>query len=206
MKLKICGNTNPDNIQAIMPLAPDYLGFIFHPGSPRYIGKNEDIRCFIASQSGVLKTGVFVNASLIDVRIQAKAYRLDLAQLHGSESPEYCRSVARTMPVIKAFGISDRFDFDLTHAYQNSCRYFLFDTDCAGYGGSGQSFDWSLLQRYKGNTPFFLSGGIGPEHVPVIKSIRHELLMGVDVNSRFESAPGIKNFHCLKTFSHALRN
>jgi len=189
-----------------MDLAPDYLGYIFYPGSPRHIGNNENIRRFITTQSAVQKIGVFVNAPMIDVLLLAKDYRLDLVQLHGSESPAYCRTVSRTIPVIKAFGISGRFDFNLTAGYQDSCRYFLFDTACTGYGGSGRGFDWSLLQQYKGATPFFLSGGIGPEHAPVIQSIRHHLLIGIDVNSRFESAPGIKNIQHLKTFSHALRN
>lgn len=206
MKLKVCGNTNPENMQRLIELNPDYLGFIFYPGSKRFIGYDENIRRFVASVDEVKKTGVFVNTTLEKVKTCIAAYKLDLVQLHGTESPEYCKELSKSIPVIKAFGISPDFDFATTIAYENNCSYFLFDTACPEYGGSGITFDWSVLQRYRGVTPFFLSGGIGMVHLPVIQSMQHPSLMGVDVNSRFEITPGIKNINRLKTFIHALRN
>lgn len=206
MKIKVCGLRDPDNIKAILDLSPDYIGFIFYPGSKRYLAYEEANAAYISGIRHTLKTGVFVNAGLSLILETAKQYRLDCIQLHGDEDPILCRGLSYYYPLIKAFSLHPGFDFSRLAAYEPYCTEYLFDTATAAYGGSGQRFDWALLTRYHLSKPFILSGGIGPEHAAAIKAIRHPALKGIDLNSRFETAPGLKNIHLLNTFFHEIRS
>lgn len=206
MLIKVCGNNNEANLRELLTIQPDFVGFIFHPASRRFVGKDPGLIRFIASIRNTLKTGVFVNPSLQEVWSLTQLCGLDAVQLHGDESPELCRQIARSVPVVKAFGISQSFDFSILSSYAASCRYFLFDTSSPHHGGSGRKFDWSLLSLYQLPKPFFLSGGIGPCDVPAIKSIHHSALAGIDLNSRFETAAGVKDISELKIFFHEVRD
>lgn len=149
---------------------------------------------------GVKKVGVFVNATEDYIFKQQEDYGLDMVQLHGEESPEFVERIKVRLPVIKAFKIKNKEDIALTHAYENAADYFLFDTEGKLYGGNGTLFNWELLQHYKGGVPFFLSGGIGPEEIKAISEFEHPAWMALDINSRFETAPGIKDITVLKQF------
>ncbi len=205
MKIKVCGLRERENIRAVAGLGPDLMGFIFYPASPRYAGdllRAEDLQ---GLPSTTLKTGVFVNAGLSDIESIFRKYDLDFVQLHGDESPSYCEQLSGLgIPLIKAFRLTGSFDFDLTARYHAFCRYFLFDAPTVKYGGSGRRFDWELLDRYTLGHPFFLSGGIGPEDAEEILSLRHPALAGVDVNSRFEQSPGVKDTRKLEDFINTI--
>lgn len=204
--IKVCGLTDRQNIEALLSCTPDFIGLIFYPGSPRCItGKNLLPGSWLRSIPGVARTGVFVNQPQAYIRECIAAYGLDYIQLHGSESPEYCKVVQACCPVIKAFAVYPGFDTDRLHDYAAYCAYFLFDTPAAGHGGAGKSFDWSLLPAAV-HRPFLLAGGIGPGDASRLKALSLPCLAGVDVNSRFETAPGLKNITHLKSFIHELRN
>lgn len=206
MKIKVCGNIDLNNLLEVLALSPDMLGFIFYKHSKRYIGGDTALMRVIASLKSIKKIGVFVNAEEDEIHATTDAYRLDAVQLHGNESPEFCKNISSNTPVIKAFGICNAFNFEIVDAYKDVSSYFLFDTATIQYGGSGETFDWSLLDQYNGNTPFLLSGGIDATHRAAIKSISHPAFAGIDVNSKFEISPGIKNTSNLKTFIHEIRN
>lgn len=206
MKLKICGLNNAENIAALLALAPDYIGLVFYPGSPRYAGATAALPSFMKSIRGVAKVGVFVNEEQSGIQRTVKDYGLDYVQLHGSETPELCKGLNNDIPVWKAFSVGPFFDFGLLEAYAGTCAGFLFDTPARQYGGSGKQFDWSLLGGKRIPLPFMLSGGIGPEDAPRVKALSHTNLMGIDLNSRFEQSPGIKNVELIKSFTDAIRN
>jgi phosphoribosylanthranilate isomerase len=188
--LKVCGMREADNIRAVEALGIDMMGFIFYPRSPRYVAVRP------AYLPKCLRVGVFVNESLDTMLHTATDYALDYIQLHGDEAPSLCDALReRGLKVIKSLH-----DPTAANAYADRCDYLLFDTPCAAYGGSGQTFDWEILRRYTGDTPFLLSGGIGVETLPQLQSFAHPRLAGYDVNSRFESAPGIKDVERLRTF------
>lgn len=204
--IKICGMRDPGNIAQIARLKPDYMGFIFYPPSPRYVGadnrKLEDL-----DLHGIKKVGVFVNETPEAIMQAVKRYRLQAVQLHGSESPEICTTLKnQNVEVFKAFPVSQASDFEVTQSYENCCDYFLFDTKTPTHGGSGAKFDWSLLQSYTRRLPFFLSGGIAPDDAAIIATLSHPQLAGVDLNSRFESAPGLKQAGQLAIFIQQLNN
>lgn len=204
--IKICGMKDPDNIREVVNLRPDLLGFIFYPLSPRYIGENPENNLFREIPSGIGKTGVFVNAKLESVLFHSKRFGLHFVQLHGEETPEECRELAmHELQVIKAFRADASFSFEVLSQYAPFCRFFLFDTATSQYGGSGKHFDWRLLDRYMGPVPFFLSGGIGPEDAEKLTEFSHPFLAGVDINSRFETSPGVKNIEMLKKFITTIR-
>jgi phosphoribosylanthranilate isomerase len=204
--IKICGMRDPGNIREVATLKPDLMGFIFYPQSPRYIGENPEDALFREIPSGIGKTGVFVNAEPEAVLLQSKKAGLQFVQLHGEESPAECRELAlHELQVIKAFRVDASFRFELLPQYAPFCRFFLFDTATSAYGGSGKQFDWNLLNRYEGPVPFFLSGGISPEDAEKLAEFSHPFLTGVDVNSRFETSPGIKNIALLKKFITTIR-
>ena len=217
MKIKVCGTKDPDNIRELLKLPIDMLGFIFHPGSPRYVGKQKALPAWIreheAAFSGVLRAGVFVNAEIDEILNAVHDYGLDLVQLHGSEPPEYLRELSvfwemsslRRARLVKAFGVDERFDLASTAAYRPYCAWFLFDTRTDQHGGSGRRFDWSFLDPYDGETPFLLGGGIGPESVADLNAWQHPRWIGVDLNSRFETEPGLKDLAALKSFIQALK-
>lgn len=204
--IKVCGMREPDNIRDILTLDPDFLGLIFYPKSSRYVTSPTIINNIRFGQN-IKKTGVFVNATEDEIMQKVKLYELQAVQLHGEESVVLCRSLRnKGILVLKAFQIYAAEDFEDTLLYNDQVDYFLFDTKTASYGGSGSKFDWSLLDAYHGNTPFFLSGGIGPDDVQAIQKINHPLFRGVDLNSRFEIAPAIKSYKLLQQFIKQLNS
>ncbi|HNX13220.1 MAG TPA: phosphoribosylanthranilate isomerase, partial [Paludibacteraceae bacterium] len=201
MQIKICGLRDPENIREIAALQPDFMGFIFYPNSPRYVGQL-DAGSLTSLPTSIKKTGVFVNENLENILTAISKYNLDAVQLHGADNKKLCRKIrqeAKTM-VIKVFPIMDASNFRVTGDYEEVADYFLFDTKTDLYGGSGQKFNWNILQEYTGNKSFLLSGGIGADDVKAIRAIEHPLLAGVDLNSKFELKPGLKNVALLKQF------
>jgi phosphoribosylanthranilate isomerase len=194
MKIKVCGMKYPENISAVAALQPDYMGFIFYPQSPRYIGETEKN----PEPGKVVKTGVFVNESADIIEEAIEKHSLKAIQLHGNESPDLCGLFKNKVTVIKAFGVDGQFDFGTLEPYVGEVDYFLFDTKNSKHGGSGQSFDWSLLDQCKLDVPFFLSGGLSLENMEEVKAIKHPQFYGVDLNSRFEIEPGLKDIDKLK--------
>lgn len=202
MKIKVCGLKDPDNISEIISLSPDYLGFICYDQSPRYIN---GLPADALSKLSPLKTGVFVNEDKEIVNSLINQYGFDAIQLHGNESPGYCEVFTDKVKVLKAFGVDESFDFAQLDAYVNSVDYFLFDTKTPQHGGSGKSFDWDILQKYNLNVPFFLSGGLSLDNIAQVLQIKHPMFYGVDLNSRFETEPGIKDIELLKKAFKLLR-
>lgn len=205
MRVKVCGLKYPENINAVAALSPDFMGFICYSRSPRFIGElDEDILALLPDH--ILKTGVFVNASIERVNKTINKYDFEAVQLHGVESSEYCAMLRSKVIVIKAFGVDEQFDFGRLEAYANKVDFFLFDTKTPAHGGSGLSFDWAVLNQYTGDTPFFLSGGLGLDNLHEVGNIKHPMLYGVDLNSKFESAPAIKDIDKLKKAFNTIKN
>jgi phosphoribosylanthranilate isomerase len=207
LKLKICGMKVPVNILEVTALQPDYMGFIFYKQSKRYAGRlSADLLKELPLN--IKKTGVFVDENLTDVATLVAEFGFSAVQLHGAETPEYCRELQQILPqgteLIKAFGVDEGFDFEELKAYEGIVDYFLFDTQTPGHGGSGKVFNWDLLERYELDKPYFLSGGIGPEHVEDISNIKDIRLYAIDVNSRFELEPGLKQIDKLNDFKNKL--
>lgn len=207
MKVKVCGMTWPEQLQQLEDMPVDFAGFIFYEKSPRYAeGKMQKAKGNKQNNS-LAKVGVFVNASLEDIKRAVEDYDLQFVQLHGEESPEFCNQVRQFVPVIKAFRISNESDIDaVTAPYAPACDYYLFDTATKLYGGSGEQFNWNLLQNAHINKPFFLSGGIGPEDIETIKKFQHPYLYAIDINSKFESSVGVKKMDVLQRFLNELAN
>jgi phosphoribosylanthranilate isomerase len=204
MKIKVCGLKYPENINSVAELMPDYMGFICFDASPRVINDllPDDLDNIPA---GIIKTGVFVNESAETINRLIVTYRFDAIQLHGDEDADFCKSFKDKVIVMKAFGIYDGFDFEQLNQFKNSVHYFLFDAKTSIHGGSGLTFDWSLLNQYKLDIPFFLSGGLSPENLAEVKEIKHPQFYGVDLNSKFEIEPGLKDINKLKKAFELLR-
>ena len=203
LKLKICGMKFPENILEISQLKPDFLGFIFYNKSPRnFEGEIPNL------PKEIKKVGVFVNASSEEILQKAKQHNLDFIQLHGNESSEFCSEIQKEIPVIKAFPIDEYFDFDILNDYENSCDYFLFDTKGKNQGGNGITFDWSLLDNYKLEKKYFLSGGISLENAAALLAFLEtesaENCVAIDINSQFEKQPGLKNTEKITEFKSKL--
>lgn len=205
MKIKICGLKHPGNIEIIAALAPDYMGFICYPSSPRFIADDIQAETLAALPGNIYKTAVFVNESADSITKLIDTYNFGAIQLHGNERPEFCKSFKGKVIVIKAFGVDKNFDFEQLKQFVGSVDYFLFDTKTDKHGGSGKIFDWTLLDKYKLNIPFFLSGGLSLENLEEIKSINHPQFYGVDLNSKFEIEPGLKDIDKLKKAFDILR-
>ena len=197
MKIKVCGLRNPENIKAVAALSPDYMGFIFYGPSPRFVD-NLHAESLADIPSSVYKTAVFVNENAETISKLIDKYHFDAIQLHGSEQPDFCHPFRNKVKVIKAFGLDNNFDFGQLKAYANKVDFFLFDTKTVIHGGSGKTFDWSVLNKYELDVPFFLSGGISPDNLDEIKNISHPQFYGVDLNSKFETAPGMKDINKLE--------
>ncbi|MDD3431839.1 MAG: phosphoribosylanthranilate isomerase [Bacteroidales bacterium] len=198
--LKICGLRDADNIREVAALNPDFMGFIFYPPSPRNISLSQTPES-LEIPSHIHKTGVFVNASNKEILETAKRYGLNALQLHGNEGPEQCRQLrTEGYLLIKALPVSGPEDFRIAAVYEGVCDYLLFDTKGPSYGGSGRQFDRELLSHYRSDIPFFLSGGIGPGEAQLLAKLKHPRLAGLDINSRFETAPGLKDIQKLKAF------
>lgn len=204
VKIKICGMTDAGNIESVMQLRPDYLGFIFYPLSPRHVVGKVTSATIQALSTQVVTTGVFVDQPLSDVTHIADGYGLKAVQLHGNESPEMCKKLKNSgLLVIKAFGVKSDNDLILCSRYADCVDFFLFDTKTQQHGGSGQSFDWNILKDKMFEKPFFISGGISPEN---IEAAAVTGCFGVDLNSQFEQMPGIKNVDSLKISLLKIRN
>jgi phosphoribosylanthranilate isomerase len=207
MKIKVCGMTYRDNLEEVAALKPDFLGFIFHQPSPRFMANTLSAADVRAIDSSIKKVGVFVNEAVERVVQAGEEYGLDYAQLHGHESVEHCRSVkAAGIKVIKVFPVVDSIDMSAVEAYNDVCSAVLFDTKTDGYGGSGKAFDWTALETYSLDKPYFLSGGISPENVRDILCSSALKPWALDVNSQFEDAPGRKNIELIKTLIQEVRD
>ena len=198
MELKVCGITNSENIMELIPLDISRLGFIFYHMSKRYVYGKLIEDGLKAIPKHIKKTGVFVNAEIAEIEQVIDKYQLDSIQLHGDESPEFCKHFRTKTEVIKTISIRDKSSFETAKLYDNACDLFLFDTQSEHYGGTGKTFDWQWLEEYTLDKPFYLSGGISLENFEEIKKLKHHQLLGVDVNSRFEIRPGIKDIEKIK--------
>jgi len=198
MKIKVCGMRDKDNIKSLASLKPDYIGFIFYVHSKRFV-RNIDPAVLQQLDQKVKKTGVFVNASAEEVKKEISKYGLQAVQLHGSESPAMCLEIKQEgVEVIKAFGVDEEFDFESLKPYQNAVDFFLFDTKTSAYGGSGKAFNWQVLEKYRLDVPYFLSGGLSVENLKDVKKIKDSRMYALDLNSRFETEPGLKDMEMLK--------
>jgi len=203
MKIKVCGLRNYENISNVIIAGAEYVGFIFHKASPRYFN---DALSFDAMRTiKATKVGVFVNENAYSVLDKVAHYDLDMVQLHGNETPEYCSEMRKYVKTVKSFGLDEHFDFDILNNFIGKVDYFLFDTATTEYGGSGKTFDHNLLQKYELDIPFFLSGGISLEHCESIKRLNFKQMVGVDLNSKFESSPGVKEAFRIKQFIKQLK-
>ena len=200
MIVKVCGIRDGDNIRALEKLNIDWMGFIFYPGSPRYVPDMNEYIDVIQSCSKS-RVGVFVNEESAEIVRKVAKYGLHYIQLHGDESPGFCQRLREEgCTVIKAFSVSFGDDLLQTVEYEPFVDFFLFDTKSSQYGGTGKRFDWSVLEAYRGDTPFLLSGGIGVEHVNELLAFAHPLLAGIDLNSRFELLPAVKDIGLIEWF------
>ena len=204
--IKVCGMREAENIREVEALGINWLGLIFWPKSSRYVSERPDYL-----PQHVKRVGVFVDENLDTVRKKADDYALDLIQLHGSESPDYIRTLKApssinplTSSIIKAFNIATAHDLEQTKDYEGIVDYFLFDTKGPSVGGNGVQFNWDVLKDYHGKTPFLLSGGIGPEDAERIHAFHHPQCIGIDLNSRFELSPGLKDITVLRKFLNEL--
>ena len=206
MKIKVCGLRDKSNVKELMELSLDYMGFIFYSKSARYVGADFDIEITKMIPLHIRKVGVFVNEAAEKILTLANKYQLDAIQLHGDESPEDCRLIKDSgIEVFKAFQLNEAFHFERLDAYHKVCDYFLFDTKSDSYGGSGKKFNWEILKKYKGETAFFLSGGIGIDDLEAVKAFQHSKLFGLDVNSGFEQSPAVKNVVLVEEFLKSVR-
>ncbi len=206
-KVKVCGMRDSHNIDAIAKLKPDYMGFIFYPKSPRFLGDDYNASALGRIPKTIKKTGVFVNATEDEIAETIVKFDLQAAQLHGNESPDLCSKVkAMNVEVIKAFQVGEDFDFDVLNPYNGVCDYFLFDTKTKHYGGSGHKFDWKILDKYDNDIPVFLSGGISIDDVEDVKKLQHLNIYAVDINSKFEVEPALKNVEMVSEFMTKLKN
>ena len=202
MKLKVCGMREVTNIKSVLALKPDLMGFIFYPKSKRFVDalSLEDID-FGTTQ----KVGVFVNEKLNSLTEKVKKFDLDYVQLHGDESPSYLAAVKYLgVKVIKVFRILDQLPIDQILAFEQEADYFLYDTLSLEYGGSGKNFQWNILNESPSSKPFWLSGGVSIESLKALGLIDHPGLTGIDVNSKFEDQPGMKNIELLRALKKAL--
>ena len=218
MRIKVCGMREPENVKALLGLPIDYVGFIFYKKSPRNIANKSPLIDWVKKNNKAFKAiervGVFVNSEIDFILNKVHDYKLDYVQLHGDESAEYCEeiqsfwaiSTMRSAKLIKVFSVDDDFDFSITKAYEPHVSHFLFDTKGKERGGNGTQFNWNILEEYQGGRPFFLSGGIDADAADSIKALQLQQLYGIDINSRFEVKPGLKDIDKIKPFVEAIKN
>ncbi len=205
LKIKVCGMKYTENIEELLVLQPDYVGFIFYEKSPRFVTTQWAVFSSVFHK-GTQKVGVFVNESFENILQKTTDLDVELVQLHGKETPQQCRDLREAgLSVMKAFQVGSDFDFGQLKEYATVCDFFLFDASGPSYGGNGVRFNWKLLDQYDLDIPFFLSGGIDLEHVAEIRNIRHPQLYGVDLNSKFEVSPGLKDVKRVLEFIAQLR-
>ncbi len=205
MIVKVCGMRDADNIKEVESLGVDWMGFIFYPRSSRYVG--EEAPAYLPAKCK--RVGVMVNASLEEIIRRQSQFALDFIQLHGDESPQFCASVKERVPnvkLIKVFHIKDKSDLNAVGKYDGVADCFLFETKAGVYGGSGMKFDWDLLDSYHGDVPFLITGGIGVDDAESISRLSHPRFAGVDINSRFEISPAVKDVDLIREFLSRLKN
>ena len=208
MNIKVCGITEMKQLQQLDGLDIDFAGLIFYKESPRYIGEKISKTELKNTDFDLKKVGVFVNPEMIDVLDAIDEYGLEVVQLHGDENPEMCDDLSSEVEVIKVFRVTGNEDIDkLVASYDAVCDYYLFDTGGLkeSFGGTGQQFDWNILSKAKIEKPFFLSGGIGVEDAAKVKAFKHPDLFGVDINSKFETSPGVKDMSKVLQFKMAMK-
>lgn len=208
MRVKVCGIAEEEQLQKLNEIGATFGGLIFYPRSPRYA-----LRHITTSQikkaNTINKVGVFVNATIEEVLHMVDECRLHMVQLHGDESPRYCEKIADYISVVKAFRVSESDNIQWRiQEYMNVCDMFLFDTEGAGYGGTGKKFNWDKLKNVQVGKPYFLSGGIEPGDAQRLKDFAAQpeakALFAVDINSKFEISPGVKDLEKVKAFIQEL--
>ena len=210
MRIKVCGMTLPEQVMALDAMGVDFAGFIFYPKSPRFVGNKITAEKMRKIKGHIAKVGVFVNEPYDDMMRTVEEYRLDMVQLHGDETPFFCEKVANYVTVVKAFRLSDNDPIDwIVRPYHESTDMYMFDTMGAGYGGTGKKFDWNELKAASIDKLYFLSGGIEPGDEENIKAFMDEpvaqKLFSIDINSKFEIAPGVKDVKKVKQFVEQLK-
>ena len=197
---KVCGMRESGNIREVEALGIDWMGFIFWAHSARNVSLKPD---YLPSRCK--RVGVFVNAPISFIREKVRDFGLDILQLHGGEDEDFIRQLRSELPsllIVKALNVAHKEDLEQSERYEGLCDFFLFDTKAEKVGGNGKAFDWNILHSYKGNTPFLLSGGIGPDDKERLRAFHHPQMAGIDLNSRFEIRPAVKDIHLLKSFLH----
>lgn len=202
MLIKVCGLKEEVNLNKVSLADIDMIGLNFYPVSKRYL--SNEINTSKISKN-ISMVGVFVNESYQEIIKLVEKYNLEYIQLHGDEDNVFCKKLREQVKVIKAISIKSSEDFHKAEAFTD-VDYILFDTKTKMYGGSGRKFDWSILDNYEGNIPFILAGGIKPDDVKAIKEINHKSFRGIDINSQFESEPGIKSVPEVYKFAYAIKN
>ena len=206
MNLKVCGMRDAENIKALSDLKPDFIGFIFYDKSPRNVGEDLDVEMVKQIPKRIKKVGVFVNAKIDFVVQKTKKYGIDHVQLHGNEMPDYCKSLRKKgLTIIKAFSVDSDFNFALLNSYRPNVDYFLFDAKGTQHGGNGHAFNWQILENYTIDTPYFLAGGIDLENIEKVKEIPNPPF-SIDVNSKFEIVPGLKDIPMLESLIFRNKN
>ncbi len=208
MKIKVCGITTISQLEELNKIGVDYAGLIFYERSPRYVLSKMRSKDVSALKIDIQKVGVFVNATESDIMTQIELYELDVVQLHGNETPSFCNHISDHVKVVKAFPINEQnshIDW-MIKPYEEVCDFYLFDHGSSGiYGGSGIKFDWSLFKKVTIGKPFFLSGGIGSGDADAVHNFKHPFFYAVDVNSQFETEPGLKNIESIKQFIKSIK-
>jgi phosphoribosylanthranilate isomerase len=211
MMIKVCGMRDIENINQLQELDIDFMGIIRYSKSKRFVDDSQKEK--VAQQTMNKGTvGVYVNESLENILKDIIPLQLDVIQLHGDEDSAFAKALLEIdIKIFKAFQISDDFDFNSLKEWEELAAqyvgklFFLFDTATPNYGGSGKKFNWSVLDSYKGEVPFLLSGGISKDDVALVKEFKHNMFLGIDLNSKFETEPGVKNIEEIKTFIEKLR-
>lgn len=206
MLIKVCGLNNRDNIFAISKMDVNLMGFIFYKESPRYFNNALSFDEVRQIPKQIKKVGVFVNESIYNVLNTIAHFDLDFVQLHGEESFNYCRELMPYVKVIKTISVKDKNSILEIHNYSSICNYLLFDTTSPNHGGTGQSFNWRLLEDNEINIPFFISGGVSLENFSEIKKLNLKHLIGIDVNSKFEITPGLKDLNKIQQLLNETNN
>ncbi len=210
MRVKVCGMTELEQIRQLDAMGVDFAGFIFYPKSPRYVVRHLAGEQLKKAKLRLGKVGVFVNAGYDEVMKQVDSYGLDMVQLHGDETPRFCEQLANYISVIKVFRLGEDDPIDwIIRPYQDYCDMFLFDTEGAGWGGTGKKFNWNVLKAAHIDKLFFLSGGIEPSDVQKLKAFAKEPVAGkmfsIDINSKFELSPGVKDLKKIRAMMDGLK-
>jgi phosphoribosylanthranilate isomerase len=208
MELKVCGITQLEQLLSLQEIGVDYAGLIFYGGSPRFIGAhNLEASIFKQNEITIKRIGVFVNAKEDEILKAVDDWKLEMVQLHGEESPVFCEKISNHVKTIKAFRVKEEESLAYKVApYENAVEYYLFDAMGKQYGGTGNKFDWKVIAEANIQKPYFLSGGLGPDDVADIQAFTqtNSNCFAIDVNSRFEVKPGVKNIEIVKTFAERL--